>query len=203
MPVSKLSHPELISKSAMVSANFNRETFEHMLSLLPTPDFYSELHERYETSFVGSLKGDPEKIKACEENRQLIAQNLSILMGLAKVVTMKDPSVLQALGLTLFTEKPVASRPVLQRPKAVRITFDKQGHPQATVTKVMGAKGYEIWACNADPSREENWRLLVWSTKCQKIDVPGLNRTVLNWLRVRGKRGDIVGPWSNPISLDP
>lgn len=203
MPVSKLSHPELISKTATVSANFKREMYEYMLSLLPTPDYFSELHERYEASFAGSLKGDPEKIKACEENRQLINQNLSILMGLAKVVTMKDPSVLEALGLNLFTEKPPTSTTALERPKEVRIGFDKKGHPQVTVTKVMGAKGYEIWASDADPSREENWRLLVWSTKCQKIDIPGLNRMLLNWLRVRGKRGDIVGPWSNPIRLDP
>lgn len=203
MPVSKLSHTELITKSAAVSVTYNREMFDYLLSLIPTPDFYSELHERYEASFAGSLKGDPEKIKACEADRQLIDQNLSILLGLAKVVTAKDPSVMESFGLNRPAEKTAASAAVLERPKEFRVSFDKKGHPQVSLTKIMGAKGYEVWACAADPGLEENWRLVEWSTKCQSIPITGLDRTQLNWLRIRGKRGDTVGPWSNPISLYP
>lgn len=202
MPTSKLSHPEVISKSAAVNATYNTEMFNRMLSLIPTPQFYSELHERYAANFAGSLKGDPEKIKACEADRQLIDQNIALLLGLAKVITAKDPSLQEAFGLNHSAERTAASAP-LERPRDFRVRFDKTGHPEASVTKIMSAKGYEIWACDADPSLEENWKLVVWSTKCLKIPITGLDRTKLNWLRIRGKRGDTVGPWSNPISLSP
>lgn len=203
MPLSKLSHPELISKSVAMTGAYNKEMFDYLLSLIPTPDFYIEIHERYAASFADSLKGDPEKIKACEADRQLIDQNLTILLGLAKVVTAKDPSVLESFGLNRPGEKTAASAAFLERPKDCRVTFDKNGHPQVSLSKITGAKGYEVWACDADPSLEENWRLVEWSTKCQSIPITGLNRTQLNWLRIRGKRGDILGPWSDPISLNP
>ncbi|WP_085814543.1 hypothetical protein [Geoanaerobacter pelophilus] len=203
MPTSKLSHPELISKSAAMNATYNTEMFNRMLSLIPTPEFYSELHERYATNFAGSLKGDPEKTKACEEDRQLIDQNLGLLLGLAKVITAKDPSIQEAFGLNHSADRTVASAAVLERPKDFRVSFDKKGHPEVSIAKILGAKGYEVWACDADPGLEGNWRLLVWSTKCQRIPISGLNRTQLNWLRIRGKRGDMAGPWSNPISLQP
>lgn len=203
MPTTKLSHPELISKSAAVTGTYNTELFNRMLSLIPTPEFYTELHERYASNFAGSLKGDPEKIKACEEDRQLIDQNLSLLLGLAKVVTAKDPSLQEAFGINHSAERTTASAAVLERPKDLRVSFDKTGHPEVSITRMTNAKGYEVWACDADPSLEENWKLVVWSTKCQKIPITGLDRTKLNWLRIRGKRGGTVGPWSNPITLNP
>ncbi|ACH40977.1 MAG: hypothetical protein ACD_55C00166G0002 [uncultured bacterium] len=202
MPTTKLSLPELLSKSAAMNATFNTEMFNRLLSLIPTPAFYSELHERYATNFAGYLRGDPEKIKACEEDRQLIDQNLSLLLGLAKVVTAKDPSLQEAFGLNPSAERATVSA-TLERAKDFRVSFDPKGHPAASVTKIMGARGYEIWACDGDPSLEENWRLVVWSTKCLKIPIIGVDRTKLNWLRIRGKRGETAGPWSNPIPLNP
>lgn len=203
MPTTKLSHPELISKSAAINGSYNTNIFNRMVSLIPSPQFYSELHERYAANFAAFLQGDAEKIKACEEDRQLIDQNLSLLLALAKVITAKDPSLQEAFGLNHSAERTATSAASLERPKDLRISFDKNGHPEVSVTRMANAKGYEVWVCDGDPTLEQNWRLLVWSTKCQKIPITGVNRTQINWLRIRGKRGDAVGPWSNPISLNP
>lgn len=201
MPFNNLPHPEMITKSATVLQVLTPELYAYLLSLLPTPQSYGELHERYEASFAGSLKGDPEKAKACEADRKAINQDLAIILGLAKAVTHKDPTVIEKFPFSHATERTTAA--TLGESKDFRITFDKKGRPLAWVTRVAGAKGYEIWACEGDPGIEANWKLLVWSLTCQKIALPGLNRTKLNFLRIRGKRGNILGPWSNFVSVDP
>jgi len=203
MPFNSASHTEIISKSAAVTGALTPELYAYLISLLPTPHGFNDDHERLEASFTASLKGDSEKIKACEADRNTVNQNLTILLGLAKAVSVKDPTVLEKLGLGHVVERTTAAAALPGIPKDFRVTFDKEGRPVASLTKLSGAKGYEIWICDGDPSVEDNWRMLTWSTSCQKIPLPGMNRAKTNFLRIRGKRNNIVGPWSHYISVDP
>jgi len=198
------SHTEIIAKSAVLIDELTPEMFDYMISLIPTPGRHSEIHERFEASFAGSLKGDPEKVKACEADRQAINESFAILHGLVKAAAIKDPTLPEKLGMGRAAERTASTTTTISAPKDFRIAFDsKGGQAFASLTKLAGAKIYEIWACDGDPSVEANWRLLDSSSKCQKIPILGLNRTKTNFLRVRGKSGHIVGPWSYYLSIDP
>ena len=203
MSYSNDSHAEVITKSAVLIDGLTQEMFDYLISLIPTPGRCSEIHERLETSFAGSLKGDPEKIKACEADRQVMNECLAILHGVVKAAAIKDPTLPEKLGLGRSAEKTAPASTILE-PRDFRITFDsKGGQAYASVAKLAGAKLYEIWVCDGDPSVEANWRLLDSSTRCQKIPILGLNRTKPNFLRIRGKSGTIVGPWSYFLRMEP
>lgn len=203
MAVNSVNHPDMIAKSAAVVEAFTPKMYEYLLSLLPTPQEYSETHERFETSYTASLKGDQEKAKACEADRSALNQHLSILLGLAKVVTVKDPSVTETLGLTPFSEKNTHPTLRLPAPHDFKVVYTPDGHLMGAVTKVSGAKGYEVWACEGDPNVETNWKLAAASPYCKGIPISGLNRSKPNWLKIRGMRGNSAGPWSNFVSLSP
>lgn len=204
MPFNNIPHPEMVTKSNEVRRVLTRDLYAYLISLLPTPESFGELQDSFSDNFAGSLKGDPEKIKACEADRDKLNQDLAMIVGLGKTVSIKDPTVLETLKLQhLVAEKTTYSLIPLDVTKDFRIIFDKKGRPFASFTKLAGARAYEIWVCDGDPSIESNWKLLVWETKCQRIALPGLNRAKTNFLKVRGKRGEETGPWSNFISLDP
>ena len=175
-----------------------------LMSLLPTRESYAEDHDRLETSFAASLKGDPEKQKDCEANRKAVDQELSILLGLAKVLAVKDPTILEAFG-SAHANTPPSAPPRLTAPKDFDLFYDrKTGHLFASATKVAGAKGYQIWGCDGDPKIDANWRLLTSSHRCRGIEVPGLDRSKTNYLKVRAVRGvNEFGPWSKLFQVDP
>lgn len=196
------SHTEIIAKSVALIEGLNQEMFDYMISLLPTPGKYSEDHERFEASFAGSLKGDPEKIKACEADRQVMNENLAVLHLLVRAAAVKDPTLPEKLGIGRTAERTATM--TIGEPRDFRIGFDsKGGQAYASLTKLAGAKIYEIWLCDGDPSIDANWRLLNSSSKCQRIPVPGLNRSKTNFLKVRGKNGNTVGLWSYYLRIDP
>lgn len=203
MPFHHASHPEMIAKSAAVT--LTPEKYAYLVSLVTTPEAYSEAHKRFEASFTASLaaKGDPEKLKACEEARNALNQCLAIIAGVAKAVTVKDPTVPDALGLARALEKPTAPAAALPEPHDFKVVYDPNGQLLASVTRVPTAKAYQIWACAGDPNIEANWKLVASSTNCRGIEIPGLNRAMPNWLKIRAIRGKTVGPWSNCVSLNP
>lgn len=203
MPFNDVDNPELILKSSAVLQAFTPELHAQLLSLIPDPTTFSELHDCLETNYAGSLKGDPEKVKACEEARQAVTQCLAILQGVARGVNPKDPTMMEKLNLGRPAEKAGSNDHTPGEAKEFRVVFDKKGRPYASLGKIPNAKLYEVWSCDGDPSVEGNWRLLVWSTKCQKIALIGLNRTKTTFLKARGVRNDIPGPWSHFISIDP
>jgi hypothetical protein len=197
-----VSDPEIIAKSAAVTELFTPEMYAKLLSFVPTPESYGELHDRLESGYRAFLKGDPEKVKAFEADRAAIKQNLTILQGLARVVTIKDPTVLESLGLGHSTERSSGSNVAVAAPVDFKVVYDPKGQIHASVAKVAGAKGYQIWACDGDPNLESNWRLASSSPNCKGIVLTGLNRGKINWLKIRGMRGNIAGPWSNYICLN-
>lgn len=203
MPGNHDSHSEVIAKSATVTELFTREKFAYLLSLCPNPESLGNDHNRYESTYTASLKGDPEKVKACEAERVTMNQNLAILHGIAKVLSVKDPSVMEKLGFGKLPEKAAASSIPINSPHGFRVTFDRLGHMYATVGKVPGAKGYQLWVCDGDPNIESNWRMASMSLSCKKIAITGLNRTRKNWFKIRGMRGHSIGPWSYCVSVDP
>jgi hypothetical protein len=202
MPFNNLSDPEMIAKSATVAEAFTPAMYAHLVSLLPTPDAYLELHNRFEASFTANLKGDdPEKAKACEADRNALNEVISMLHGMAKVVTIKDPTVPEKLRL--IQEKIVAATIHLTAPNNLKAAYDPQGRLMIGFSKVTRAKIYEIWVCDGDPSLEQNWKLSTSTATCRPVAIPGLDRTKTNWLKVRAKNVHETGPWSNCISLDP
>ena len=197
-----VNDPELIAKSAAMTEVFTPEIYARLVSLLPTPEGYAELHNRYEAGYPSALKGDPEKAKAFEADRKEVNTNLSLIFGLAKVVAVKDPTVPETLGLGHLPEKTAAAQVPLAGPRDFKVVYDPKGQLFASVTRVAGARGYQIWACDGDPSVEANWRLVASSAKCRGIAIMGLNRGKFNVLRIRAIRGRDAGPWSNWVSLE-
>lgn len=203
MPFNNGSDAEKMAKSAAVAEAFTQELYDHILSLIPTPAAFAELHNRMETSYPAALKGDPEKVKAFEADLDAVNSNLSLLHALAKVVAVKDATVPDSLGLGRVHEKTVAAAVHLGNPQGFNVLYDPKGQLFGTVTKVKGAKGYQIWACDGDPSLEANWKMIASSSNCRRIAIMGLNRSKFNMLKVRAMRGTGPGPWSNLVSLDP
>lgn len=203
MPHNNTSDPELISQSAAVAVAFTPAIYAHVMSLFPTPEAYSELHGRMEAGYPAFLRGDPEGVKAFEENRGEVKQLLTMLHGLARVATIKDPTVPEILGLGRLPEKSTAATVLLTDPHDLQIFYDRKGQLFARVSKVPGAKGYQVWICEGDPNVEANWKLAASSTNSRSILIPSLNRTKNNWLKARAMRGTTAGPWSNLVTLSP
>ncbi|WP_185244282.1 hypothetical protein [Citrifermentans bremense] len=201
MPLDNLQHPEMINKATAVARALTPELYAYLVSLLPTPEELTELCRRYRESFAASLNGDPEQANICEEDRVAVSQVLTLLSGFGKAAAVKDPGVLGKLALHHLVSKKSAAATAVGSPGSLRIAFEPSGKPYAALAKVSGAKGYEIWCCGGDPGVESNWSLLAWSTNCKKIYLPGLDRNA-NFLRVRGKRGNKVGPWSNIVKIE-
>lgn len=202
MPFNHEDDPEVIVQSAAVVKAFTPEIYAYLLSLLPTPGGYAELHNRYEAGYTGALRGDPEKVKAFEADRKAVITDLTVIFGLAKVVAVKDPTVQETLGVGHSTAKTAASPVALVVPRNFKLVYDRKGQLFASVERVVGARGYQIWACDGDPSIEANWRLVASASKCKGIAITGLNRGKFNLLRIRAMRGRDIGPWSNWVSLE-
>ena len=203
MPYNHVSDPEFIAKSSVVVEAFTQEKYAYLLSLVPTPERYAALHSRLEANYPAALKGDPEKAKEFEADRKAANSDLSLILGLAKVVAVKDATVPESLGLGRVTEKTASVTVALTDPQGFKVVFDPKGQLFASVTKVPGAKGYQIWACDGDPSIEGNWKLVASSTNCKGIAIKGLNRGKFNLLKIRAMRGKDAGSWSNWVSLEP
>lgn len=203
MPFENENDPEVIAKSATVSGAYTQHFYEHLVSLIPTPEGVTGRHNRLAAAYPDALQGDPEKIKAFEEDCKAVKTDLSLLFGLSKVVAVKDPTVQETLGFGRATAKTATVQAPLGHPKDFKVYYDRKGQPFGSVTKVPGAKGYQVWVCDGDPSIEANWRLHAASSSCKGILLLGLNRAKFNLLRIRPIRGREVGPWSNWISLDP
>ncbi|GFO54007.1 hypothetical protein GMSM_10140 [Geomonas sp. Red276] len=203
MPFKNDSDPELITKSAGVTQVFTPEFYAHLVALVPTPESYRAIHDNYASSYTAMLSGNTDKAEEFEAHRNAVYQGLAILHGLAKALTIKDPTVSATLGLA-----PPASRTAytpLSSPTGFRVTFASDGQPFASVDKVTKAKGYQVWCCDEDPNVEANWRLIASSPSCKGMALQGLlNRTKNNWLKIRAMRGKAeAGPWSNFINLPP
>ncbi|QXE92111.1 hypothetical protein [Geomonas subterranea] len=200
MPHNDLPHAEMVAKSEEVRQVLTPELYAYLISLIPTPDRYAALHTRFESSLTGYLKGIPEQVKECEEARVELNQAITVINGFSKAVSPIDPTVMNKFNVAPKPATTAAAAPLVAA-EDFKIHFDKQGQPYSSVSKLAGAKGYEVWFCESDPSIESNWNFLTWSTNCQGIYLTGLNRTKTNYLRLRGKRGNSLGPWSNLVVL--
>ncbi len=201
MPHNNIPHPEMVAKSEEVRQVMTPEWYARLISLIPDPDRYLQIHNRFEGSVTESFKGDPQKVKECEEARHELNVALSVIMGVSKAVSILDPTVNEKLGGTHQKSSPAGAP--LAAAKDLRIFFDKDGQPYCSLSKLIGSKGYDVWFCQGEPGIESNWKWLTWSTLCKKIYLQGLNRTLPNYLKVRGKRGNEIGPWSNMVILPP
>lgn len=203
MPYNDANDPELIALSAAMLAAFTPEIYAYMISLFPTPDAYAELHAKMEAGYTPFLKGDPEGVKAFEESRGGIKVFLTMLNGLARTAAIKDPTVPQKLGVGHQPTRNPNNHVTLAQAHGFKAFYDPKGNIFATVSKVSGAKGYQVWVCEGDPNNEANWKLAASATNSRRILLAGINRSANNWLRIRAMRGTDAGPWSNFITLKP
>lgn len=204
MPFNNDSHSEILAKSAGFAEVFTQEVFDYLKSLLPTPGQYTEFHERLAASYTSSLTGDPENVKAFEMHRQVVNENLAVMNLFIKAAAIKDPTLPGKLRMGSTPERSAPATHTIGDPHGLRVTFSRKGgQPYFSFNKIPRAKIYEIWVCDSEPSVDANWRLLDSSSTCLNIPLKGLNRTKTNFIKVRGKSGSIVGPWSLFISIDP
>lgn len=203
MPYTDATHAELVAKSAALAQAFTPELRAYILSLFPTSEGFSELSNRLEEGYPGFLKGDPEKVKEFEAHCKEVTSAVSLIDTLAKAVSVKDPAVPETLGLGKAPEKTAHAAPPLTAPQGFKVLYDENGQPLASVIKVPGAKGYQVWSCDGDRSIEANWKLVASSSNCRRIVITGVNRSKHNILKVRAMRGNKPGPWSNFVGLDP
>lgn len=204
MPIHNDSDPERIAKSAAMAQAFTPEIYARILSLLPTPASYSELHHRFQGNYPSAVRGDdPELLKSFDADRKEINTKIALIQGFAKVATFVDPTIPESLGVAPSPER-TASTPVpLVRPRDFKVVYDPEGRLIASVTRVVGAKGYQIWACDGDPSVDADWRMVASDSNCKGIVVSRVNRAKYTVLRARAMRGHDAGPWSNLVSLKP
>lgn len=204
MPFTNDSTPDLIAKSASVVHALTPEVYTYLLSLLPTPETIQANHNRITASYSAFLAGDTQKGKDCEADRLAVTEFLTILHGVAKAVTIKDPKVSEVLGLGPNQSKAAPSQISLPAPQGFKVVYNREGELVASVGSVAHAKAYEIWVCDGDPNLESNWKLLTQSFTCKGVILTGVDRAKPNWLKVRAKGAKAKeGPWSSLITLPP
>jgi hypothetical protein len=203
MPFNNDSDPDIIARSATVTSMYTQEKYAYIMSLIPNPASFGALSSRVSENYAGFLQGDPEKTKAFEADRKELAGELSLLLTLSKMLAGKDPTVQQSLGFEPPVEKVAPGSLPLTSPHGFKAFFDPRGRLISSSNSVPNARGYQVWACEGDPSNEANWRMVASSSRCKGIVIQGLNRAKFNLLRIRAIRATGVGPWSNWVSLDP
>jgi hypothetical protein len=200
MQASDLNHAEAIAKSEELIQVLTPEKQALLLSLMPNVEKLTAATTRHQASYAGLLKGIPEMAKACEADLAEVTKQLAQFHGMVKTCAIADPTVLEMLGLAPAGEKTSAGHVALTEPRDVKLTYNNQGRPVLSFSKVPGSKGCQIWISDGDPSVEANWRLLDSSSNCRGI-VLSVDRTAFHWLKVRANRGKEVGPWSAAISI--
>jgi|GEM_PF-2475061 len=204
MPYSDVPDSELVAQSATVSQVFTPDFHANLMSLMPGPDSFRTNQSTYASTFAGSLTGDAEQARACEIARQAVDRDMTILRGVVKVLGIKDPKVLEALSLgSSSSARGTAASETLSQPTGFKALFTPAGDLVGSVTRMKGAKWFQVWACDGDPTVEANWRLVASSASCRSIPIPGLDRSKNNYLKIRAMGSKGPGPWSHMINIEP
>lgn len=202
MPFNNVSDPEMVAKGAAVIEALTPEFYAYLLSLIPTRETITDLHTRFQESFAASLTGDSEKAKACEADRKAMDCDLSVILGFVKVVAIKDPTVTEKFSIGPLPLKAAPSASALTIPRNFKLAYGVNlGELNASVSAVKTARGYQVWACEGDPSIAANWKMVGAATTCKGIVITGLTAGRLYWFKIRAMRGDGAGPWSALISM--
>ena len=69
------------------------------------------------------------------------------------------------------------------------------------VTRLAGARTYEIQLAQGDPSLAENWKFATTSATASHMLVEGLTPAHTYWFRVRAIGSGGPGRWADPVSL--
>lgn len=201
MPYDK-NDPDLIAKNEQLTKLMTLELYNYLLSLIPTPQRIIDVHNRHQASYAASLKGTLEDIKECEESRLESLKLQNLVHALGKALSSADPKVPQMLGMEQAGEKPPPVAVHLSQPQDFKVVFNPKGQLVGGVSRVQGAKAYEIWGCQGDPNIEANWRRLVESFNCKGIVIADYERDKALWLKIRATRAAGPGPWSNVITIN-
>lgn len=201
MPFANLTNEEAIARSEELIKLLTPEMQALLLSLMPNIEKLVDATARHQASYAGLLKGDPESAKACEVDRLEVCKHLAQYHGVAKACAVVDPKIPERLGFGTSAEKAPSAAMILSEPRDLKMTYNNLGNPVISFSKVLGARGYQIWISDGDPSIEANWRLCESATGCRGIVLVGLDRATFHWVKVRAIRGKQVGPWSAAISL--
>jgi hypothetical protein len=198
----KIPDAEMLPKCVALAKTYTEEMHSYLISLFTTPERYREATERFQASYNASLDKAPENVAACEADRQNLNRQHSVLMGMAKVASLLDPSVPEKLGVGTLTASPVAGSQSLSKPDKFKMVYGaNSGEMTGSVTSIKGARMIEIWGCVGDPNDEGNWKLMAASPNCTGIKVTGLAPGTKYWFRARAVRSGESGPWSNYLTL--
>ena len=198
----KTTDAEMLPKAVAVTKTYTDEMHSYLLSLFTTPARYREAAERFQASYNAALDRNPEKMAACEADRQNLDRHHSVLIGMVKAASLLDPSVQEKLGVGILPVSPVTGSHSLVKPDKFKMVFgSNSGEMIGSVASMKSARMIEIWGCIGDPNDEGNWKLMAAWPNCTGIKVTGLVPGTKYWFRARGVRSGEFGPWSSYLTL--
>ncbi|MBJ6723567.1 fibronectin type III domain-containing protein [Geomesophilobacter sediminis] len=203
----KLGHGEFLLKArptveALTETGILGFTWAFFLA---TPDALRESFQQLEQTHAASLRGDPVKTVETNTRRHEFNSMFGDVLDFVSIAARKDSTLLIRAGLGWIkktTTSPQARALSLSTgPKNFTV---KHGTEHGVIigrcSRIPGAKSYEVWWAE-DPNNEENWKYLVVSSRCNRIEMRNLTPGRLYWFRVRAILSNGTSPWSALISL--
>lgn len=206
--IARLSHSEAISalEPIVMTMVNNCPIQDPFPSFVPSPEQYKATYDAFRAVHQEALTGNHVKIAERNATRLTLNQQTVDLADFVELASRKDASVMIRSGFDYFRRTYGSAPPVAFHaiPGAAASLQAKHGPERGTIilkaTGITGAKSYDVWITDGDPTVEKNWR---------HFEVFGTSRMVLKNLepgrlysfRVRGIGGAESGPWSHYISL--
>lgn len=152
--------------------------------------------------YEAALNGDKSAIIARNDSRAALTVILQALAPILEDIADYDAEKLSKTGYDLRKERSPAISGTLPAPQNLKLSNGNDtGTIKVTVTKLAGAKSYDVWICTGDPNTPANWRQAIVAGRCRGIEVSGLVEATKYYVRVRGIGSMGPGGWSNIESI--
>ncbi|HBG04508.1 MAG: hypothetical protein A2075_07065 [Geobacteraceae bacterium GWC2_58_44] len=177
--------------------------YQSLLSLLPTQRELAEIHERHKSLYNEVLGGDSGKAAQLDEERKELNRRFSMFIGMVKLAAPGDPTLPQKLGLAPQKAKKSKATALPTWPGNFQMQQHRTEHGVFTgkCNPVPRARGFEMGACEGDPTIESNWRYAAMAVCASKLEVRGLIPGTVYSFRVRAVGANGPGPWSSFVTL--
>jgi hypothetical protein len=200
-----LNDSEIISTTAAIVVAMAKDPtlYEYVLSRLPTQSQLQEIHDLFTGNYSAVLAGNSEKIHDRDLNRDELNRKFAAFVGMVKLAAEFDPSLPQRLAIPQPPPKKKSHSSI----HLVALSNFKVQHGEehgviiGKASGLRGARGFEIWGCQGDPTVEQNWRYMALSTKASRMEVRGLIPGTLYSFRARAIGPNGPGPWSSYATL--
>ena len=157
----------------------------------------------YLDAYHASLTRDSLKIRQRDAARKTLTDLLHYLASYLELVAHLDADKLATTGFDLRRDVVRGIHGgILPAPNNFRAEHGpKSGTVMLHVTRLAGARTYEIQLAQGDPSLEENWTFATTSATASHLLVEGLTPAHTYWFRVRAIGSGGAGLWTDPVSL--